>query len=112
MLLLLFSASFDLVAFSVIIYPVTPHIIVQTRVGLHVNALLCLSRYERKYFPVTATNDIILLVFVIETVSVYCAVCIGFLYIVKVECWPNRLRLLAPSESPSFGAKTESTFLV
>jgi hypothetical protein len=43
MLLLLFSASFDPIAFSVNIYPVTPEIIAETRVGLHVNGSLYLS---------------------------------------------------------------------
>lgn len=43
MLFLLISASFDPVAYSVNIYPVTPDIIAQTRVGRHVNGSLYLS---------------------------------------------------------------------
>jgi hypothetical protein len=40
MLLLLISASFDPIAFSANIYPVTADIIAETRVGLHVNGSL------------------------------------------------------------------------
>ena len=43
MLFLLISASFDPVAYSVNIYPVTPDIIAEIRVGLHVNGSLYLS---------------------------------------------------------------------